>query len=162
VNGKPKLLYLIGQYPAINHGYLLAEVRHLRHLGFQIETVSVSAPDRPRNSLSEAERDEADSTYYIKSLSLMEFLAQNAAEFVRSPLRYVSGLAFAFRLSIASKKIAYYLAYFAEAVVLGRRMRRLGIRHVHANFSATVALISHFPDHLVFRSSRVRGIARSE
>jgi glycosyltransferase involved in cell wall biosynthesis len=34
------------------------------------------------------------------------------------------------------------LAYFAEAVLVGRKMRELGISHVHASFSATVALIA--------------------
>jgi glycosyltransferase involved in cell wall biosynthesis len=143
MNQKPKLVYLIGQYPAINHGYLLAEVHHLRQLGFEIETVSISAPDRPHHALTEAEREEEACTYYIKSLSPVDVLGINAAEFVRSPLRYLRGLAFAFRLpGGALKKIPYYLAYFAEAVVLGRRIRALGMRHVHASFSATVALIA--------------------
>jgi colanic acid/amylovoran biosynthesis glycosyltransferase len=143
MNCKPKLLYLIGQYPAINHGYLLAEVRHLRDLGFQIDTVSVSLPDRPKQALTQAEREEAARTYYIKSLSPMDILRANLAEFILHPLRYLSGLALALRLpGLALGKIPYYFAYLAEAIILGRRMRDLGVAHVHANFSATVALIA--------------------
>lgn len=143
MNGKPKLLYLIGQYPAINHGYLLAEVRHLRDLGFQIETVSVSLPDRPKEALTQAEQEEAARTYYIKSCSLMDVVRVNLAEFILHPLRYLRGLAFALRLpGLALGKIPYYVAYLAEAVILGRRMRELGFAHVHASFSATVALIA--------------------
>jgi len=143
VNQQLKLLYLIAQYPAINHGYLLAEVYHLRQRGFEVETVSVSLPDRPKNALSEAERAEAGRTYYIKSLSTMQVLAVHAAELVRSPLRYLRGLFFAIGLPGADvKNILYYVAYFAEAVILGRRMRELGIHHVHASFSASVALIA--------------------
>jgi colanic acid/amylovoran biosynthesis glycosyltransferase len=143
VNRKPKLLYLIGQFPAINHGYLLAEVRLLRRLGFEIEVVSVSTPDRPQDALSDAEREEAARTYYIKSLSAARIVLLNAAELVRHPLRYLRGLSFTLRLAGAGpKKVPYHLAYFAEAIVLGRRMRELGITHVHANFSATVALIA--------------------
>jgi len=143
VNGKPKLLYLIGQYPAINHGYLLAEVRRLRDLGFPIETVSVSLPDRPKEALTEAEQEEAARTYYIKSFSVMDVVRMNLAEFVLHPLRYLRGLAFALRLpGLALGKIPYYVAYLAEAILLGRRMRDLGVAHVHASFSATVALIA--------------------
>ncbi len=140
---KPKLLYLIGQFPAINHGYLLAEIRHLRRLGFEIETVSVSPPDRPMDALSDAERAEAARTYCIKSLSAGRVLTLNAAEFLRHPWRFLKGLAFSLALAgVDLKRIPYYLAYFAEAVVVGRRMRALGMSHVHASFSATVALMA--------------------
>ena len=143
MNNKPKLLYLIGQFPAINHGYLLAEVRHLRRLGFSLEVISVSPPDRPESALSQIEREEAARTYYIKSLSALRIALLNAAEFFRSPMRCFSGLFFALRLAGPdAKAISYHLAYLAEAVVVGRRMRHLGISHVHASFSATVALIA--------------------
>ncbi len=73
----------------------------------------------------------------------MEILRRNVAEFARNPLSYLRGLAFALKLpGAAVSRIPYYLAYFAEAVVLGKRMRSLGIQHVHASFSATVALIA--------------------
>jgi colanic acid/amylovoran biosynthesis glycosyltransferase len=143
VKGKPKLLYLIAQYPAINHRYLLDEVHHLRQLGFEVETVSVSPPDRPIDALTASEREEAGRTYYIKSLPAIEVLRQNAAELLQHPVNYLRGLAFAVGLpGWALDKTPFYLAYFAEAVVLGRRMRELGMLHVHANFSAFVALIA--------------------
>ena len=47
-----QVLYLIGQFPAINHSYLLAEVRHLRSLGLDVSVASVSPPDRPLEKLS--------------------------------------------------------------------------------------------------------------
>lgn len=143
MNSKPKLLYLIGQFPAINHGYLLAEVRHLRRLGFTLEVISVSPPDRPIAALSEVEREEANRTFYIKSLSPLRIALLNAAEFSRSPLRYLNALFFVLRLAGPNPRaISYHLAYLAEAAVVGRRMRQLGISHVHASFSATVALIT--------------------
>lgn len=143
MNSKSKLLYLIGQFPAINHGYLLAEIRHLRRLGFDIDVISVSPPDRPVTELTEAEREEAARTYCVKSLSAARIALLHAAEFLRSPWRYFRGLMFTLGLAgIAPRRVLYHLAYFAEAVVVGRRMRDLGIAHVHASFSATVALIA--------------------
>ncbi|HVB56508.1 MAG TPA: glycosyltransferase family 4 protein [Candidatus Acidoferrales bacterium] len=138
-----KLLYLISQFPAINHGYLLAEVRLLRSLGLEVSVVSISLPDRPLEKLSQDEREEVARTYYVKSVpaSLVAFL--NIGEFLWHPLRYLRGLIFALGLAGSSpERVAYHLAYFAEAILVGRRMRQLSISHVHASFSAGVALIT--------------------
>ena len=140
---KPRLVYLIGQFPAINHGYLLAEIRELRRLGFDVPVISVSPPDRSSTDLSSIEREEAARTYYIKSLPPGHIARLNLVEFLRSPWRYLRGLAFALGLAGSHPgKLPYRLGYFAEAILVGRRMRELGITHVHASFSATVALIA--------------------
>jgi glycosyltransferase involved in cell wall biosynthesis len=137
-----KVLYLVGQFPAINHSYLLAEVRHLRSLGFEVPVVSISPPDRPLEKLSPAEREEAARAYCVKAVPAAQVAILNLGEFLRHPLRYLRGLIFALRLAgVRLKRVAYYLAYFAEAILVGRRMRRCGVTHVHANFSATVALL---------------------
>jgi colanic acid/amylovoran biosynthesis glycosyltransferase len=137
-----RLLYLIGQFPAINHSYLLAEMRILRRLGLDVRTASVSPPDRPLEKLSAVEREEAGRTYYVKSVPLSKIAFLTAVEFLRHPVRCGRGLFFALRLSRNSPgALAYHLAYFSEAILVGRYMRECGITHVHASFSATVALI---------------------
>jgi colanic acid/amylovoran biosynthesis glycosyltransferase len=142
VADRTRLLYLIGQYPAINHSYLLAEVRHLRSLGFEVSVASVSLPDRPLDQLSPNEREEAAHTYYVKSVPAIKVVWLNMCEFVWHPLRYLRGLIFAVALGRSSpRRTAYHLAYFAEAILVGRYMRQQGVFHVHANFSATVSLI---------------------
>ena len=115
----------------------------MRRLGFGLEVISVSPADRPVSALTDTEREESSRTYYIKALSALRIALLNATEFLRSPLRYLRGVFFAFRLAgPAPKAISYHLAYLAEAAIVGRRMRQLGISHVHASFSATVALIA--------------------
>lgn len=142
MNPKPKLLYLIGQFPAINHGYLLAEIRLLRSFGFDLHVISTSPPDRPMEKLSEPEREEASRTYYVKSLSALRIFFLNVLEFLRSPFRYLGGFFFTVGLAtVEVQKLFHHLAYFAQAAVVGRRMRELGLTHLHANFS-TVALIA--------------------
>jgi glycosyltransferase involved in cell wall biosynthesis len=136
------LLYLIGQYPAINHSYLLAEVRHLRSLGLEVSVASVSPPDRPLEKLNSCEREEAARTFYVKAMPAMKAALMNLSEFFRHPLRYLRGLTFAVGLGMSSPRRAiYHFAYFAEAILVGRHMRECGVSHVHANFSATVALL---------------------
>jgi len=109
-----KLFYLVGQFPAINHGYLLAEVRHLRRLGFEVSVASVSPPDRPLDRLSAVEREEAARAYYIKSVPAARVALLNIGEFVRHPVRYLRGLTLALRLAGGSpRRVVYHLAYFA-------------------------------------------------
>jgi colanic acid/amylovoran biosynthesis glycosyltransferase len=142
VGDSGRLLYLIGQYPAINHSYLLAEIRQLRKLGFDVSVASVAMPDRPLEKLSSIEREEAAHTYYVKSESALNVFSQTLSEFLRHPLRWLRGLFFSIGLGgWGVRRFAFHIAYFAEAVLVGRRMRRYGVAHVHANFSATVALI---------------------
>jgi colanic acid/amylovoran biosynthesis glycosyltransferase len=142
VHKTARLLYLIGQFPAINHGYLLAEVRHLRKLGFDLRVASVSAPDRPPDRLSSIEREEVALTYYVKSAPLLKAAGLILSEFLRNPLQWLRGFFFAIRLGGGNpKRAAYHLAYFFEAILVGRYMRQCGLTHVHASFSATVALI---------------------
>ncbi len=137
-----KLLYLIGQFPAINHSYLLAEVRHLRSLGLNVPVASVSPPDRPLGKLNADEREEAARTFYVKSAPTVEVAYQHLSEFFHHPLRYLRGLIFALGLGRSDPRRAlYHLAYFAEAILVGRHMRQGGVSHVHASFSGTVALI---------------------
>ena len=138
-----RVLYLIGQFPAINHSYLLAEVRNLRSLGLDVSVISVSLPDRPPEKLSPQEREEAARTYYLKSMPLAKVALIQVAEFFRRPLSFWKGLFFAMQLAGGGlSRTTYHLVYFAEAILVGRRVRELGVSHVHASFSATVALIA--------------------
>lgn len=139
---RAKLLYLIGQFPAVNHGYLLAEVQHLRQLGLDVFVASISDPDRPPEQLMGLERQEAARTYYVKSLPHATIVLLHFAEFIRHPLHYLRALSFALRLAGGKwQAIVHHLAYFAEAILVGIHMRQRGLAHVHAHFSATVALI---------------------
>lgn len=138
-----KLLYLVGQFPAINHGYLLEEVRQLRALGIDVAVASISPPDRPAEKLDPREREETATTYYIKSVAAPKIVFLNLLEFLHHPLRYLRGLLFALGLAGGNPgRAVRHLAHCAEAILVGRYMRQRGISHVHANFSATVSLIA--------------------
>ena len=41
------------------------------------------------------------------------------------------------------KQLALNLAYFAQAAMVGRWMRRNGLTHLHTHYSSTVALLVH-------------------
>ncbi len=137
-----KLAYLLSEYPTLGHTYLLREVRGLRALGWEIQTVSVRKPDLSGWQLSEAEREEWNSTWYILGSDPVEFLKAHLVTLFSRPRRYLGGLATAWRFGRWHPRgTALATAYFAEAVLAGYRLERAGIAHVHSDFCSTVALI---------------------
>ena len=92
-----RLAYLLSQYPAVNHVFMLREIRQLRKRGFQIHVASIGGPDRPPEAMTEAEREEARSTHYIKDASLLEVAQAHAATLASRPFGYLRGLAGALR-----------------------------------------------------------------
>lgn len=137
-----KLGYLISQYPALNHTFILHEVRSLRRAGFDVHTVSVRRPDRPLDKLSAEESDEQRRTFSIFGAGPWHAAVTNLTALLRQPLRYCRGLWFAWRLSRGTPRLLVsYTFYFLEAVVAGEYFRRHGVTFVHTHFSSTVLLI---------------------
>jgi colanic acid/amylovoran biosynthesis glycosyltransferase len=136
-----KLAYLLSEYPTLGHTYLLREVRELRSLGWEVQTVSVRKPTAT-SAPSPTEQEELNSTWYILGSRPMDFLAAHLATSFSHPGRYLRGLMTAWKLGDAHPhRTALATAYFAEAVLAGHRIKKAGIAHVHSHFSSTVALI---------------------
>jgi colanic acid/amylovoran biosynthesis glycosyltransferase len=131
-----RIAYLLSQYPAVNHVFMLREVRFLRQLGIDIQVASIRNPDRNPTRMTTAEQEEARSTYYVKSSGLFRVVAAHAHTFISRPSHYIRGLAGALR----DDKL-YGLFYFAEAVAVGHWMRGHGLSHVHSHFASTVGVL---------------------
>jgi glycosyltransferase involved in cell wall biosynthesis len=137
-----QIAYLLSEYPTLGHTYLLREVRELRHLGWDIQTISIRRPASRSSPLSAAEQEEWNATWYILGSSPVEFLRAHAATFAMRPARYLRGLLTAGRIGrLQPRATARALAYFVEAVLAGYRLRQAGIEHVHSVYTTTVALI---------------------
>lgn len=138
-----RLGYLVSQYPAVTHTFILREIRTLRSLGFEIDVVSIRAPDRPLEQLSPEEREEAGRTWAVLPRGAAGFLTAHLAALFSRPFRYLGGLWSAVALARLDLRAALFnLAYFAEAVVAGRYLHGRGIGHVHTHFSSNVALLA--------------------
>lgn len=136
-----RLAYLVSQYPAVNHTFILREILALRTLGFEVHVISIRPPDRPPEQLNEEEREEQRGTFTVLAAGVTGILAAHAITLLRRPLAYLRGLWDVFRLAGADLgRTLPNLFYFGEAIVAGRRMERLGLGHVHSHFSSTVAL----------------------
>jgi glycosyltransferase involved in cell wall biosynthesis len=137
-----KFAYLLSEYPTLGHTYLLREVRQLRGMGWDIQTISIRRPGHRPSPLSAAEAEELASTWYIVGGGLLPCLRSHAVTFVTRPIRYLRGLAAAWRFGRWNpRQTLLATAYFAEAVCAGGRLHRAGITYVHSVYSTTVALL---------------------
>lgn len=138
----PKLAYLISQYPAISHTFILREVLTLRQRGFDIRVASVNPPDRPPDRLTDAERREADQTWYLKPQGARGALGALLTTFIRRPIAVLRGLRQALRLGgTDAKRILFYLAYWVEAIMMGAWMQKEGASHLHVHFATPAAAV---------------------
>lgn len=136
-----KIGYLVSRYPAINHTYLLREVRSLRGLGFDVFVISIAPPDRPPDELAGIEREEAALVRTVKTAPLGAILGAHLLTLGRHPVGYLRGLAAAIGLGGDLRRFVYNLLYFAEAVVAGCWFERAQVRHFHVHYASTVGLL---------------------
>ena len=129
-----RIAYLLSQYPAVNHVFMLREVRFLSQLGIEIQVASIRNPDRDTGLMTAAEQEEARSTYYVKSSGLFRLVLAHAHTLLSRPGHYIRGLAGALRN-------LYGLFYFTEAVAVGYWMRHHGLTHVHTHYASAVGVL---------------------
>ena len=139
----PAIAYVVAQYPAVNHTYILREVATLRALGLDVRVASVRRPDRPLEKLSEEERAEAERTFYVKPQAAASLFAPHLKTLFRHPSRYLKGLAYTLRLCAGQpQKAAHKLMYFTEALILYGWMERNSLGHAHSHFASNVCLLA--------------------
>lgn len=132
---EPKMAYLLSQYPAVNHVFMLREVTNLRRLRFDVQVASIRNPDREPDRMTAAEQAEARSTYYVKSTSILRLAQAHVRTLFSRPGAYFGGLAAALRDGPRG------LFYFAEGVAVGDWMTRGGFTHLHTHYASTVGLL---------------------
>jgi colanic acid/amylovoran biosynthesis glycosyltransferase len=136
-----RVAYLVSQYPAVNHTFILREVRGLRALGMDVAVASILARDRVEEKLSADEREEATSTFYVRPQGRAGLSGALVRALFARPTGFVRGLGMAFRLSRWNIRTALrHLLYVSEAAAVGLWMARKGLRHLHTHFASTTAL----------------------
>lgn len=139
--GGSRIAYLVSQYPAVNHTYLLREIRGLRAAGVELQVASISSPDR--SELSPEEQDEASRTVYIKAQGVPGALRAHLATLFSRPAGYLRGVLFPLRAGGGHwRRTLDWYFYFVEAIMVGHWMKRNGLDHLHIHFSSSVGLIA--------------------
>ncbi|MGH2874006.1 MAG: glycosyltransferase, partial [Solirubrobacteraceae bacterium] len=137
--GVTRIAYLLNQYPAISHSFILREVQSLRRRGLEVSTFSIHRSD-PGHLLADADREQDDLTYSLRPLAARSLLAAHATALRRHPLRYLRVLCMSVALARGSPRASLWqLFYFLEAVPLWLHIARARARHVHAHFTAPAA-----------------------
>lgn len=137
-----RLAYLVSQYPAITHTFILREIRTLRELGYDIRIVSIRAPDRAIDQMSPEEREENAHTWAVLPQGWATILAHQLAVLFTRPGAYLKALWSALAMARGNlRAMGSNLAYFAEAVTAGRYLEQQGCTHLHTHFASTVALL---------------------
>jgi colanic acid/amylovoran biosynthesis glycosyltransferase len=137
-----RIAYLLSQYPAISHTFFLHEVIGLRARGLHIETASINRPDRSIERLPAREAAEARSTEYIKSGSLPGMAIALLATVLLHPLVTARGLAAVLTMPrLTLRQRGFWFFYLAEALLVGRWMRKRRLTHLHVHFGGPVASV---------------------
>jgi colanic acid/amylovoran biosynthesis glycosyltransferase len=140
-----KLAYLVSEYPATSHTFIMREVRGLRALNWDIQVASINTSSRTADELTLEEREELQRTFYVKAVGLSGALRAHGRVLFKRPWAYLRGLARAIGISGGDpRRTLKAVLYFAEAIVLGEWMRLNKLGHLHVHFAsegATVGLI---------------------
>jgi colanic acid/amylovoran biosynthesis glycosyltransferase len=85
------IAYLVSQYPAINHTFILREIRRLRQAGFTIRVISVRRPDRPADQMTIEEQKELTYTRAILAEPFWKVAISPIATFLSNPFGLLRG-----------------------------------------------------------------------
>lgn len=137
-----RVAYIVSEYPAVSHAFILREVLAMRALGTEVETFTVY-PSGPEKLLTEVDRAEAKRTHSVLPLRPPRQAAAHVRALLTCPGRYFSALRVALSLTPGGARgVVRQLFYLAAAVEVWHLCRRRGISHVHAHLATAASDIA--------------------
>jgi colanic acid/amylovoran biosynthesis glycosyltransferase len=142
-----RVAYNTGEYPRVTDTFIQREVAALRQNGVDVVTCSIRQTGT-KDHVGPEQLAAAARTFCVQSAakSPLRLLASHCGEMLCSPKRYAAAAHLAWRLGWPGiKGRIWSLAYFLEAGVLARELRRRRVHHVHNHFgnsSCSVAAIA--------------------
>ena len=139
---RPKVLYLVNQYPAVTHTFIKREINALERHGVEITRVAARAG---RALVDPGDLDEEKRTTYLLRRPMRLFQAAVSILALR-PHRFVGALVATLGMMRRSDRAPLvHMFYFIEACGVAALLRRSGVKHIHAHFGtnpAEVALLA--------------------
>ena len=140
--GRPAIVYLINQYPAVTHTFIKREVLALERLGVDIIRVAARVG---KALVDPGDVDEEKRTNYLLRRPLRLLQAATSILVLR-PRRFAKALATTLRLMRRSDRGPFlHILYLVEACGVASLVRATGAAHIHAHFGtnpAEVALLA--------------------
>jgi len=144
----PSITYVVSQYPAISHTFILGEVNGIQKAGIDVQVASINQPDRPYEKLTDEEKVACDNTVFVKSEVMHPVGALKYAfnTLRTSPKGFFKALGAALFMGLSyPKTLPKYIAYWLEAMVVADLAKRNNSQQLHAHFSTqgcTVAMLA--------------------
>ncbi|MGS2718083.1 glycosyltransferase family 4 protein [Eionea flava] len=133
---QPVITYVVSQYPAISHTFILGEVEGLLAQGLNIHVASINNPDRPFDALTKKEQLACQHTTFVKSSLIKKLPFYLVASLAKHPKGFFLSLADTLKACIKQPTTALrQLAYWLEAMVVVDIAKKQGSRQLHAHFS---------------------------
>jgi glycosyltransferase involved in cell wall biosynthesis len=128
-----RLAYMTGEYARVTDTFIQREVAGLRALGHHVQTFSVRRPPKNENIGAETKAARESTIYLLPPRGLAQ---AHLVQLLSSPRKYFSALALAWsNCPPGLRAMARQAAYFAEAAMLVRLMKRHSLLHLHNHFS---------------------------
>jgi glycosyltransferase involved in cell wall biosynthesis len=136
-----RLAYLTSQYPATSHTFISREVAALRRLGVEIDTFSIRRPSASELN-DEALKTESENTFNVLEQPATGFLAAHLGTLFTRPGAYFATLGRSLRHRVpGARGLGLSIAYFGEAVLLARELKRRGVTRLHNHFANPGAIV---------------------
>lgn len=130
-----RIAYMTGEYPRATDTFIQREVAALRDRGVHVQTFSVRRPHDKENVGPETQA-ERDRTYYVFPPRVVATAGAHLTLLASAPGRYLRALRTALTVRPPGvKAFVWQLAYFVEAGVIAREVRRQDLAHLHNHFS---------------------------
>jgi colanic acid/amylovoran biosynthesis glycosyltransferase len=138
-----RLAYMTGEYPRATDTFIQREVAELRAMGYYVQTFSVRRPSEKENVGIETMAARESTIYLLPPRGL---LRAHLYQFFTSPAKYFSAVRLAWKCCPPGvRAIVRQIAYFAEAGMLARLIKKHSVSHLHNHFadsSCSVAMIA--------------------
>jgi len=137
---RPVVAYVMSRFPKLTETFVLDEILELERAGVCVEVFPIWR--EPAALVHEAARPVVERAHFTPLLDLA-ILRDNLRALWRSPGVYLGTLG---TLLVANRSSLRYglgaLVSFPKAVSFARRMRELGVEHVHAHFASHPAAVA--------------------
>ena len=130
-----KIGYVASRYPDVSHTFIRREVESLIADGVDVTTFTVRRSERAEH-FGPADRVADSTTTSILPISALALARFQLAALVRSPSAYLSTFVATMRSApIGLRSWIWAVFHFLEGIVLWNHCRRMGIRHLLADFA---------------------------
>jgi len=144
VTAELRVAYLVNQYPKTSHSFIRREILALEAEGVAVERFTIRAVAEPL--VDQEDQEERTRTTVILDCGWLPLAMAVFAACLLSPVRFGRSLKIVTAMARRSDRgLLRVFAWLCEACWLRRRLRRIGVQHVHAHFgtnSASVAMFS--------------------